>query len=92
MQFYECCDMCPTSSQIIFLERTDNDELMYACQQAVLVAKLNLLSYVEIPLTASSNVSAIAAQVNGTANVDVIIGCVTSDQAAVIYKVLADSC
>lgn len=74
--------------QIAFVERSDNIELMAICQQAILVAKLNLISYIEIQYTATSNITAIAAQINGTTSLDAVVGCMTSSEATTVYKLL----
>lgn len=78
----------PCCLQIAFVQRSDNVELMAICQQAILVAKLELISYIEIPYASAGNISAIAAQLNSTVGLDAVVGCMTSSEAASMYKLL----
>ena len=61
---------------------------MAICQQAILVAKLELISYIELPYTSDSNISAIASKLNLTMGLDAVVGCMTSSEAASMYKLL----
>ncbi|GAX76333.1 hypothetical protein CEUSTIGMA_g3779.t1 [Chlamydomonas eustigma] len=75
--------------ELVFVERSDNDELYQACHQAaILSAKANLLSYVEVKYTAGANMTAVAMSINSTTTVDALVGCMTSEEALTLYKIL----
>lgn len=72
-------------TNIVFLQRTDNDELNFQCKTFVDSAKALLLNAIVKPYTASDNLTTIALAINGT-SFDALVGCMTSSEAAFVYS------
>lgn len=72
-------------AQVAIVFRSDNDELAAACMAAQLNAKQNLVTYMDLSFTASDDLANVTLAINAS-DVDALVACVTSTDAADMYR------